>query len=972
MNNLNKLTNQSIADTEKEIQAFWKENTIFEKSLKQREGATPFSFPDGPPFPSGSIHYGHLWTTAAKDMIPRYQTMRGKYVRRVWGWDCHGLSVENAVNKANKIGSTEYIRNTIGVKKYVSMCREYVNSCIGDWEWYVDRIGRWTDMKNAYRTMDLPFQESVVWGFRQLWDKGLVYEGKSVQLYSTDSGTPVSPFEVAMDPDNYIDTEDTTVFVKFKLKNENAFVLAWTTTPWTLFSNFALAINQNETYDFVKVGEETFVVASKLKEKLELVNNEVIKSVSGKELVGLDYEPLFQLKNHQNEKDYKIYHGDFVSMEDGTGVVHIAPAFGADDNKLGKENGLSDWSCIDDLGKLKLVELESDSVTAKAEGVYIRDAMEIIAYEMFAEKKVWKIQKYTHALPYYKGKNPLIYVACPGWFVNIQKLKPRMIELIEKTNWVPAHLQQGRWKNIIETAPDWGLSRDRFWHTVLPIWKSESGKMIVPGSVNELMTYTDKITLRDNKYFIVDDGIEQEFSFHRDVCDDLVLTKDGEEYRRVEQVMDAWMDSGSVPFAEYHYPFENKELFENSFPVDFIVEYIGQTRAWFNVVYRLAVGIFDTFAFKNVICHGVLSGTDGRKMSKTFGNYPDPKETLDKSADGLRLYMLSSSLLTGDDVDFDELQLSNQTRNILLPLINTLKYYTIYRGSGEFEIENAELMLTSSDEWIITRLQQLINLNIENLDKFIIPDAVRGVEGFVEDLSTWYVRTNRDRFVAGDQSALFTLYKVLKNLSKVLAPIAPYVSEKMWQVLRLEDENISVHLEDYPEYLELTPDQTKLIERMKLIREVCAKILAVRDSSKIAIKQVLSKVNVVGILLADWEKEVIKNEVNVMNVYNDGVFDGGIEVLLDTEITRELRVLGLFREITSIIQSERKKADIKLEDEIELSYNGSELVLECIEQHKVELMKKLRISKLEKMEGLNGKKQFGEDLLEYEIRYAGL
>ena len=577
---------------EDNVNSFWKENKIFDKSVEQKPEDKRYSFVDGPPFVSGMPHYGTLLVSIPKDIIPRYWAMKGYRVRRVWGWDCHGLPVETKVNSVHGIKDRFEIETKVGVDKYVGQCRDYVNQNISDWRWYIEKIGRWVDLDNAYRTMDVEFNESVLWAFKQMWKKGLVYKGKRVSLYSTDTSTPVSNFEVAMD-DNYQDVEDLAIFVKFSIKSDKfndltegkpLRLVAWTTTPWTIPANFALVLNKDFDYSVVKYKEEYLVVS---KDRLEYTfgedEYEVVKELKGSEFEGLEYEPAYDFyKDTAKENDWHVYLSDEVIDGEGTGVLHVAPGFGEVDFNMGKEWGLSDTVHIDEVGNMKDGEWKD---------VYIRDASPMVTEDLEKQNKLLKSETYSHRLPFYRGDNPLVYIAQDSYFVDIQKIKPRMLELENEINWVPDTFKK-RFHNVIENAPDWAISRNRYWATILPIWESEDGDQIVVGSIEEMMEYTDQIDKKeeDGKAVYYVDG--KKMSLHRDFCDKLIFKKDGKEYKRIPEVMDCWLDSGSVPFAEHHYPFENKEAFEEAFPADFIVEYTGQIRAWFNVLFRMAVILF--------------------------------------------------------------------------------------------------------------------------------------------------------------------------------------------------------------------------------------------------------------------------------------------------------------------------------------------------------------------------------------------
>ncbi|QQR93225.1 isoleucine--tRNA ligase [bacterium] len=986
------LPNKTLPEIEAEVTKFWKENQIFEKVTKLRENAPKYRFVDGPPFPNDVPHYGHMLCSVAKDVIPRYQTMKGKSVRRVFGWDCHGLAVEEKLN--SKLGikgeeSKDKIENEIGIKNYIQMCRDFVGTNIDAWRWYMDKLGRWSDMDHAYKTMDQKFGESVVWAFKQLWDKGLIYKGKRTSLYSTDSGTPVSEFEVNMDPDNYQETEDVSVYMKFRLINpfelsskvferSNVFVLAWTTTPWTLYANFALAVNEAEDYLLVKYDEnkeEHLVLADKLFDQLkqslskEFVNPQVIDKFKGKELLNLNYEQYLPDIPTQNSNDFKIYHGDHVSMEDGTGIVHIAPAYGAEDFEMGKKFELSDYGSIDNTGHL---------LVGSYKGKYLRDANLEIAKELLRDEKVLKIKSYKHRLPYYRGVNPLIYKTQDAWFIDVQKIKPRMLELIDQTNWIPESIRDGRWKNTIESSPDWCISRERYWNTIMPIWVNleDENDMWVIGSIQEMMDNSnDQIYKKDDKYYLqVNDN---EVTMHRDICDDIILHRDGKHYKRISQVLDNWMDAGSVPFAEYHYPFENTEVFKSKPSADFIVEYVGQVRAWFNVLYRMSVGVFDDIAFDNVICTGVVAGNDGRKMSKSYGNYPDSTKVLNEvGGEAVRLFLMNSPLLLGGDAECKEETIKDQVKIILLPLLNSLKYFVLY--AEDFKYDGNFVSDNFSDTWILTKLSQLIVGTDTNLSNYNIPNVAKDLQTFINELSSWYIKTNRDRFVSKDNSALQTLYRVLLNLTFSMSPLIPFVTEYSWQVLKDYQDKFnfeSVHMVEW-ENIETTTtlQATSTVEqfpdvfsKMEEVRDIISAGLKIRDENKIPVKQVLSSVEVSKKLTKE-QIELIKQELNVFELVNDKLNDD-LKIKLDLNITNELRLLGLVREITSFFQLERKQIGLNLEDEVNILYNGSNLVLDSIEANLEQLSSKIKAQSMKRSSSreLLQRKTFGSEELWFAI-----
>lgn len=955
----------SFPQLEERISQFWKENKTFEKSVEQRPVDKQYSFVDGPPFVSGLPHYGHLLTSIAKDVVPRYWTMKGYRVRRVWGWDCHGLPIEAKVNAVHKLTGRAQVENEFGVERYIEECRKYVNGNIAEWKWYIDRIGRWVDIDNAYYTMKPEYSESVIWAFKQIWEKGLIYKGKRVSLYSTDTATPVSNFEVAMDPDNYQDTEDLSVFVKFKLKDHpykefvgdsDLSLVAWTTTPWTLPSNFALGVNPQFDYQLVEFNNEYFVVGKDRVNYVFQTSEEnvgpesdktvkVLKQFKGTELEGLSYEPLYSFFDKEsNKNDYKVYLVDDVTNEDGSGVLHLAPAFGEVDYNFGQKVGLSDHSDIDSEGFMTVGEWK---------GTYLREASPLVAEDLAKNGKLLRSEMYKHRLPYFRGKNPLIYVAQDSYFVDVQKIKKQTLDLNQEINWVPSHIKEGRFADTLETSPDWAISRDRYWATIMPLWVAEDGEQLVVGSFEEMTQYTDQLEVREEdgvkKYYL--DG--KLFHLHRDFCDKIVLKKDGKEFRRIPQVLDCWFDSGTVPFAEYGYPFRNKELFEKGAPADFIVEYVGQVRAWFSVLHRFSTMLFGRPAFKNVVCHGVLSGNDGRKMSKTYGNYPDPKDVLEKSgAEALRLYFMNTGIMSGGDMDWSDEELNEQVKNVLIPIWNTYRYLTLYADMNGWTPENCEFSSQNIlDKWLHNYLNRVANKYSEALESYNLPLSVKYIQPTFDTLSTWWIRRSRDRFAQGDTEALQTLYAAMVMLSKIFAPQMPFLMEEIYQNLvvntGIPGGKESVHLELYPESVEV---DEYLISQMELVREAASHGLNLREENKLKLRQPLAKA---WSQVKDLElQEILKGELNVKEllvseevVEGEGYVskvNGSVVLTLDTNLTEELVEEGLFNELARKIQDLRKKGGFNVGDKVSVKYfTESKELLAVFSKYKDQLSEKL-------------------------------
>ena len=915
---------------EADVLARWKAEKTFEKSVENRSENDAFVFYDGPPFITGVPHHGTLLSSIVKDAVPRYQTMKGKRVERRWGWDTHGLPAENFVEKKLGITTRHEVGEKISLAKYITTARESMVSNAALWESTIDRIGRWVEFKNAYKTMDKDFMESVWWAFKTLYEKGKIYEGERVLMYDTAWATPLSKSEVTMDNDAYKTVTDPSVFVKFWLKDfedsegsrDKTAMLAWTTTPWTLPANMGLFVNPDFTYAKVKVGDEFYILAKDLLEKVfvdekkQPIPFEIVNLIDGTELIGLSYEPLFEDSKYSGEGEenaYKVWGADYVSLESGTGIVHSAPAYGEEDFNFGKEYGIPVFHVLDEFGKY---------LSGEFAGKDVWEFNKPLAKILKERDIVWKIDYIRHEYPH----NPrtgqrLMYRAHPSWFFDIQGQKELMIEQNENINWFPAHLKHGRFEKNIEAAPDWNLSRDRFWATAMPVWKSESGKIRVVGSYAELKELS---------------GVELE-DYHRPWVDEITFEIDGEKYTRIDKVLDCWFESGSMPFAQFHYPFENKEKFEKNFPGDFIVEYIGQVRAWFYYVHAVNTALFGKNAFKNVITTGVVAGNDGRKMSKSLGNYTDPNELMDQySADSLRFLLLSSPLLNGEDFALHDKDVSDIARKISM-IWNMYDFFTMYASVDGWEF-SGELADPSKnlenplDLWIVSRVHKLRNEITENMDTYNIPRALEGVLPFLDDASNWFVRRSRRRFWKSEDDddktqAYQTLHYILSYLALLLAPFVPFLAEELWDKMVGDG---SVHLKDWPAAGEINE---KILDEMAEVRGYVNEALALRAKNGVKIRQPLKEV-VIPHVASDlkWFVEILQEELNVKGVsYVVLEKDENGEILshkpaekvdFNFEITPELRAEGLMREIIRHIQASRKKAGLNVDDRIELNFSS--------------------------------------------------
>jgi isoleucyl-tRNA synthetase len=845
---------------EEEILNFWSENKIFQKSLDLRKNCKSYSFYDGPPFATGLPHYGHIIASTQKDIIPRYQTMKGFYVERRFGWDCHGLPVEMEMEKTLNLSSKKEIAEKIGISKFNESCRSIVLRYTKEWQKTITRLGRWVDFDNDYKTMDKNFMESVWWVFKQLWNKGLVYEGKKVLPYSYRLGTPLSNFEASL---NYKIVQDPSIYVKFKLKGKDSeYILAWTTTPWTLPSNMALAVNPEIEYVKVKhLDESTYYLA---KELLNFVfkssdEYEILETLKGKQMENLEYIPLFNyFEDKRKEGAFKVVLADYVSVEDGTGVVHIAPAFGEDDNLVAKKYNIPLVDPVDD-------NAEFDSQVPNLKGIFIKDADKLIIKELKNKNLLFKHSTVEHSYPYcWRSDTPLIYKAISTWFVKVEDLKEKMIKNNEKIHWVPSHIKHGRFGKWIENARDWAISRNRYWGTPIPIWKTESGDTFCIGSVEEL----EKLSGAK-----VDD-------LHMHFIDDLKVRnpKTGEIAKRVPEVFDCWFESGSMPYAQNHYPFENAKYFEENFPSDYIAEGIDQTRGWFYTLLVLSTALFDKPASKNIVVNGLVLAEDGAKMSKSKKNYPDPEYIFNEyGADSVRLYMINSPLVKADDLKFSESGVREVLKSLLIPLWNSYSFLVTYANADKWKPnKNKEISLNDNlDKWIFSCLQALIKDTQEAMDVYDLNMAVRPFVNFIEQLTNWYIRRSRRRFWKSEndsnkEEAYYTLYNVLIEFSKIIAPFLPFISEAIYQNLKDDNMPESIHLCDYPKYLENLRDYD-LENKMSIVQNTVSMGRALRSKHKLKIRQPLKAIYLVTkdvslIKNLGEMEDLIKEELNVKQV----------------------------------------------------------------------------------------------------------
>ncbi|MBP7460844.1 MAG: isoleucine--tRNA ligase [Candidatus Delongbacteria bacterium] len=881
-----------FSEIETKILAFWDEQAIFKKSLDLRDIQNEFVFYDGPPFATGLPHYGHLLAGTLKDIIPRYQTMKGNYVERRFGWDCHGLPVEYEMEKELNLSGKKQIED-YGISKFNESCRGIVLRYTSEWEKTVHRMGRWVDFQHDYKTMDTSYMESIWWVFKEMWDKELIYEGYKVLPFCPRCSTPLSNFETNQ---GYRETVDPAITVRFKLEDQPAtYILAWTTTPWTLPSNLALAVGKDITYIKVRDHDEIYIIAQEripaYYRKAE--EYEIIETLKGSELVGLRYEPLLPYFASQSAQGaFRVIAADFVSTEDGTGIVHIAPAFGEDDFNVCRENGIPLVAPIDDEGRFT-------AEVGDYQGMAVKEADPLIIRRLKEERKLVKREQITHNYPHcWRCDTPLIYKAISTWFVRIDRIKEQMLASNRQINWVPAHLKEGRFGKWLENARDWAISRNRYWGATIPVWRCSCGQLKAFGSIKELEE-AGGIRLTD---------------LHKHVVDEVVVPCPvcGKTMKRIPEVFDCWFESGSMPYAQNHYPFKNKEKFERHFPADFIAEGLDQTRGWFYTLVVISSALFQKPAFKNVIVNGLILAEDGKKMSKRLRNYPEPEFIINRyGADALRLYLVSSPVVRAEDLRFTEEGVKEILRTILIPFWNCYAFLATYAGIDHWVPDpNYSRSPHQLDRWIISVLNKLIDDVNQSMDQYDLQKTVSSLLDFIDLLTNWYIRRSRRRFWKSENDqdkndAYHTLYTVLLKLSQLMAPFVPFISEAIYLNLKTDAMPESIHLTDFPS-ADLQARDYPLENQMALVQKAVSMGRSLRIKHNLKIRQPLAGIHLVTRVNDEREilnqmTDLIKEELNVKSI----IFDENESALVSFSAKANFKTLGpRYGQLMKIISTE--------------------------------------------------------------------
>jgi len=946
----------NFPEQEEKVLAFWEKNAIFKKSISEREGAPDYVFYDGPPFATGLPHFGHFVPSTIKDIIPRYQTMKGRKVVRRFGWDCHGLPVENLIEKELGLNSKTDIE-AFGIAKFNEACRSSVLRYVNEWRQTITRLGRWVDFDDDYKTMDPDYMESIWWVMKSLWEKGLLYEGAYILPYCPRCSTVLSNHELNLG--GYKDVHDPAITIKFRvngtiagkpaakiagdlaLSGKPVFMLAWTTTPWTLPSNLGLTLGPDVDYVMVEDGEERYILAeSRLGAYYkDSAACNIIWKKKGADLEGISYEPLFPYfaslaKNEDGTPGaFRTFLGAFVTTEDGTGIVHTAPGFGEEDNKVFKGTGVPSICPID-------AECRFTAEVGDYQGQFVKDADKAIMERLKAEGKLVKREQILHSYPHcWRCSSPLIYRAIGSWFVGVEKIKQSMLNANFKITWQPEHIKEGRFGKWLEGARDWAISRNRFWGNPLPIWKCpDCGKTICVGSRDELKTLS---------------GVYPE-DLHKHFVDEITIPCEcGSTMKRIPEVLDCWFESGAMPYAQSHYPFENKEYFESHFPANFISEGLDQTRGWFYTLTVLAAALFDRPAFENCIVNGLVLATDGKKMSKSLRNYTDPNKVVNEfGADALRLFLMHSAVVKADDLKYSDEGVRDILKGILIPLWNSYSFYVTYANIDKIERPTTFSESSNSlDRWILSITEKMVKEVGEALDAYDLSRAIDPIVGFIDQLNNWYIRRSRRRFWKsendGDKAQAYdTLYRALKKFALVAAPVVPFVTDSIWLNLRNPGDAESVHLADYPVYDESLRDSA-LEFKMATVQKAVSMGRSLRYQYNLKTRQPLKAVELVTrnpeekTVLLEMEDSV-REELNVKEV----IFHDKEDDLVEYSAKANFRVLG--KELGASMKIAAAQIEKLSSGEIQSILDGSTLSIE-VEGAAVELTaEKIIINRIEK------------------------
>jgi isoleucyl-tRNA synthetase len=982
----------SFPELEEGVLAYWAEHDTFAETVRRRPPENDFVFYDGPPFANGLPHYGHLITGYVKDVVPRFRTMQGKRVERRFGWDCHGLPAEVEAERLLGIsGKAEILE--MGIGKFNEACRESVLRYTREWRDYVTRQARWVDFDHDYKTLDLSYMESVMWAFKQLWDKGLVYEGFKVLPYCWRCETPLSNHELRMDDDVYVDRQDPSVTVRFKLET-GEWLLAWTTTPWTLPSNEAIAVGPDISYSVLEKDGERYILARDRQAayERELEGAAVVGELTGADLIGRRYEPLFDYLTDTakfgTQNAFRVIPSDEVTTEDGTGVVHMAPAYGEADAAASGAAGIPTVLTVDEHALFT-------GVVPDFEGQHVFDANAGITAKLRDQGSLVRRELYTHSYPHcWRCRNPLIYKAVSSWFVEVTKFSGRMVELNQQITWVPGHVKDGQFGKWLANARDWSISRNRFWGSPIPVWQSDDPdypRTDVYGSLDELER---------------DFGVRPD-DLHRPGIDNLTRPNPDDPtgksvMRRVPEVLDCWFESGSMPYAQVHYPFENADWFDSHYPGDFIVEYIGQTRGWFYTLHVLATALFDRPAFRTCVSHGIILGSDAQKMSKSLRNYPDVNEVFDSyGSDAMRWYLMSSPILRGGNLVVNEPSIAGAVRQAILPLWNSYYFFALYANAESYQAKASAASEHVLDRYILAKTRTAVEEIEALLDSYSVPAACQVLREYLEGLTNWYIRRSRDRFWAGDKAALDTLWTVLETTCRAAAPLLPLTTEAIWRGLTGEP---SVHLADWPRVSDWPADEG-LARAMDLVRAVCSTALGLRKARQLRVRLPLARLTVGHPDAAELAPytDLIRDEVNVKAVelvtdparlgtfelavnpralgprigarvqdvikavkagnwqqHGDSITAAGIElepgefdlrlvaadpdstsalpgstglVTLDTMVTPELAAEGTARDVVRTVQQARRAAKLAVTDRIRLTVGADGAVAAAVRAH---------------------------------------